>query len=108
MPGPFFVIMMYKPTLQMSMIARKALALRDTMQRGNKAATATGIKRAHQFSNQTPVTLDIVVRTYYFLTRNRRFKTFPEFSKGRQAWLMWGGQPAYNWSKKILKKEGLI
>ena len=98
----------YRSTPTMAKIARKALVLRASMPKGNKAGTLVGLRRANQIANRTKISLDTIRRMHHFFIRNQRFQHMPEFSKGRQAWLLWVGMPAFNWSKRILRKEGLL
>jgi len=98
----------YRSTPTMAKIARRALYLRASMPRGNQAGTLIGLRRANQIANRTRMSINTIKRMHQFFIRNQRFQHLPEFSKGRQAWLLWGGMPAFNWSKRILRKEGLL
>lgn len=98
----------YRATKQMAVITRRALALRETMPRGNRAGTLIGLARANQIANRSPMSITTIKRMYHFFLRNQRFKNLPELSKGRQAWLLWGGMPGFIWSRNILRKEGII
>lgn len=76
--------------------------------KSQRAGTATGLRMAYNLADRQELSIDQVKQIYRFLTRNKRFTNFPEPSRARQAWYLWGGRPAYNWAKKILKEEGII
>lgn len=94
----------YTPPPEVAAQAKRGLRLRSEAPRSQKSGTLVGITRAHQLAKQEPVSLETITRIYNFLNRNQRFKDFPYHSKARQAWYLWGGLPAFKWTKAILKK----
>jgi len=96
---------MYKPTLAMAAAARRGLKMRESQPESQRGGTQVGLARARQFANQEPVSLDIVRRTYSFLSRARVYYRPGTTSPGTQAYLLWGGPAALTWSKNILEQE---
>jgi hypothetical protein len=96
---------MYKPTLAMAAAARRGLKMRESQPESQRGGTEVGLARARQFANQEPVSLDIVKRTYSFLSRARVYYRPGTTSPGTQAYLLWGGPAALTWSKNILEQE---
>lgn len=92
----------YTPTATMAAAARSGLKMRMESTASNRGGTAVGLARARQFSNRTPVSLDIVRRTYSFLSRARTYYKPGENTPGTQAYLLWGGPSALIWAKNIL------
>lgn len=92
----------------MQRAAAQALRWRDEAPRSQKAGTPVGIYRANQIVNRDKISLQTVDRIYRFLIRNGRFKNYEAGTKARQAWGLWGGQAGLTWSRRILRKEGII
>ena len=97
----------YKPTEQMARNARRGLKMRSSQPKSNRGGTAVGLKRANQLSARTPLSLDTVKRMFSFFSRHEVDKQSASWkegsSKGEQAWLMWGGDAGFTWSRKIVK-----
>jgi hypothetical protein len=100
--------MSYKPTQSMADNARAGLKMRDEATPSNKGGTSVGLARANQFVKRESVSLDIVKRTYSFLSRASVYYDPGKPTAGTQAYLMWGGNAGLTWAKNILKSEGLI
>ena len=103
----------YKVTDGMVAEAKKALAWRREHGRGG---TAVGIARARDIANRKNLSESTVKRMYSYFSRHEVDKKAKGFrpgekgfpSNGRIAWAMWGGDPGFSWSRKIvnqLKKE---
>jgi len=96
---------LYRPTQEMAAAARRGLIMRAKSPRSSQGGTAVGLARARQFSQRRPVSLDIVRRTYSFLSRAKTYYKPGENTPGTQAYLLWGGVPALTWARNILQKE---
>ena len=74
---------------------------------GSSCGTSVGWNRSSQLCDRKPITLETVKRMYSYLSRH---KVDLESSKdyetgcGLQMWDAWGGDEAYDWSKKIVEK----
>jgi hypothetical protein len=97
--------MTYKPTEAMAAAARRGLKMREQAAPSNKGGTSVGLARARQFSNRESVSLDIVKRTYSFLSRARVYYRPGSRTPGTQAYLLWGGPAGLVWARNILEKE---
>ena len=95
----------FKPTEAMAAAARRGLNLREKAAPSHRGGTAIGLARARQFANRQPVSLDIVKRTFSFLSRAQVYYKPGTDSPGTQAYLLWGGPAGLVWSRNILEKE---
>ena len=93
---------MYQPTQEMADNARRGLDMRDAAPISRRGGTEVGLARANQFKNRQSVSLDIVQRTYGFLTRARVYYLPGSDTPGTQAYLMWGGEAGLRWATNIL------
>lgn len=96
---------MFKPTQEMAQNARLGLRIRSQQPASRRGGTLVGLARARQFASQEPVSLDIVKRTYSFLSRARTYYEPGSTSPGTQAYLLWGGPAGLTWAKRILSRE---
>ena len=94
----------YKPTQAMADAARRGLKLRMESSPSNRGGTAVGMARARQFANRSEVSLDIVERTFSFLSRAKTYYRPGQNTPGTQAYLLWGGPAGLTWAKNILGK----
>jgi len=94
----------YKPTQAMADAARRGLKLRMASSPSRRGGTAVGMARARQFSQRESVSLDVVKRTYSFLSRAAVYYKPSENTPGTQAYLLWGGPAGLTWAKNILDK----
>jgi hypothetical protein len=92
----------YKPTEAMAAAARRGLKLRIASPRSRQGGTGVGLARARQFINREQVSLDIVKRTYSFLSRAATYYRPGENTPGTQAYLLWGGPSGLTWARNIL------
>lgn len=94
----------YKPTAAMAEAARRGLKMRMESAPSQRGGTAVGLARARQFASRTPVSLDIVQRTYSFLSRAKTYYKPGSNTPGTQAYLLWGGPAALTWARNILNQ----
>ena len=86
--------------------AKRGLELRSKQPDSNKCCTSVGIARARDLSNGKSVSLDIVKRMKAYFDRHevdKKGEGWGKYSKGYQAWLMWGGDAGQTWANKIVK-----
>ena len=95
----------FVPTQAMAQAARRGLALRARSSRSNQGGTSIGLARARQFSRRQRVSLDIVKRTFSFLSRAKTYYKPGLDTPGTQAYLLWGGPAGLIWARNILEKE---
>lgn len=88
----------------MALAARRGLRMRMESTPSQRGGTAVGMARARQFSQRTPVSLDIVKRTFSFLSRARTYYRPGENTPGTQAYLLWGGPAGLSWARAILSR----
>ena len=96
----------YEPTDAMRSEAERGLAWRREYGRGG---TAVGVARGRDISSGKNLSASTVLRMFSFLSRhevdkkgrgfNRGEEGYP--SAGRIAWALWGGDPAFTWSRRI-------
>lgn len=92
----------YRATDSMAAAARRGLKMRGESPRSQQGGTGVGLARARQFMNQTPVSIDVVRRTFSFLSRARTYYQPGKNTPGTQAYLLWGGPAGLIWAKRIL------
>lgn len=93
---------MYQPTEQMAAAARRGLKMRLASTPSARGGTAVGMARARQYSQGTAVSLDVVQRTFSFLSRARTYYRPNSNTPGTQAYLLWGGPAGLAWARRIL------
>ena len=102
-----------KPTAAMKEEAQRGLDWRKEFGRGG---TAVGIARARDISNGKELSADTVKRMYSFFSRHEVDKEGEGFSpgedgypsNGRIAWALWGGDPGYSWSRRLVDRFAAI
>ena len=88
--------------------AKKSLKHRE--EHGTDCGTPVGWQRANQLSSGEPISDDVLVRTYSFLSRAKVYdqgKFFDEDGKeicGSIMYAAWGGDPMLNWAKRTIEK----
>ena len=92
----------YRPTGAMAAAAKQGLKMREESSPSNRGGTAVGLARANQFANRQQVSLDIVKRTFSFLSRAATYYKPGENTPGTQAYLLWGGPAGLTWARNIL------
>lgn len=99
----------YKPTAAMASAARRAKKMRDSQPPSNQGMTRVGLERMNQLIDREPLSLETVKRMYSFFSRHevdKQSKSWKEGdSKAEQAWLGWGGDAGYAWSRKIVEQQ---
>jgi len=111
----------YPVPKQVSAAAKKGLELRkkrEALQKAGKigaseslGGTDIGVSRAVQLADGGKVSLSSVKRMAAYFSRHEVDKKGEGFgddsepSPGYVAWLLWGGDPAASWVKRILAKE---
>jgi len=95
---------MPRPTKQMQSNARRALDLRASAPRSQQGMTPVGLRRANQFAKGQNVSMDVVKRTFSFLSRAKAYYQPGKNTPGTQAYLGWGGAAGLSWARKILKR----
>jgi len=91
-----------KPTESMASNARRGLELRRKFGRGG---TAVGVARARDLVNRSNLSPSTVLRMYSFFSRHEVDKQGKDWnnserpSNGKIAWLLWGGDSGFAWSK---------
>lgn len=91
-----------KPTESMANNARRGLELRRKFGRGG---TAVGVARARDLANRKELSPETVARMYSFFSRHEVDKKGKDWnnserpSNGKIAWLLWGGDSGYAWSR---------
>ena len=103
----------FKPTSGMVSAAKRGLELREAQSPSNQGGTAVGLARARDIVNGKNLPLSTVKRMYSFFSRHEVDKQAEGFragedgypSKGLQAWLLWGGDSGFSWSRKIVTHE---
>lgn len=102
----------FKPTQEMSDNAKRGLKMRSEQPPSNRGGTAVGLARARQLVNRETLSPETVKRMYSFFSRHEVAKQSESWkegnSKGEQAWLLWGGNAGFSWSKRKveqMKKE---
>ena len=100
---------MTKPTQSMKVEAQKGLDWREEFGRGG---TRVGAIRARQIVAGENLSDDTIKRMFSFFSRHEVDKKAQGFrpgekgypSKGRIAWALWGGDPGFSWSRKLVKQ----
>ena len=88
--------------------AEKALKHRE--EHGTDCGTSVGWQRANQLAGGAPISDDVLVRTFSFLSRAKVYdqgKFFDEDGKeicGSIMYAAWGGDPMLNWAKRTIEK----
>ena len=114
--------MSFNPPKSVQKAAALGLELRRKYGRGglsNKQASeqgiGSGVQRAVNLSNGDALTLDTIKRMKAFFDRHKVYKDKgyhdSKDSASYISWLLWGGDPGYQWAKDIIaqeKKEGVM
>ena len=95
---------MPRPSAQMRANARKALKLRDAAPPSRRGMTPVGLRRASQFSRGQNVSMDVVRRTFSFLSRAKAYYKPGANTPGTQAYLGWGGNAGLSWARRLLDR----
>ena len=108
----------FKPPESVANAAAKGLKLRQraspsnrgglTPQEAGKQGIGSGVQRAVNLKNRDNVTPEVISKMVSFFARHEKnkglspeHKDAPQNDKGYVAWLLWGGDAGWAWSKKI-------
>jgi hypothetical protein len=76
-----------------------------------KEGIGSGVQRAVNLKNRNKLSPRTIKRMKAFFDRHEKnkvidpkFKNTPWKDRGYVAWLLWGGDPGYSWSKKIIEQ----
>jgi hypothetical protein len=89
----------------MAAAAQQGLRMREESSPSNRGGTAVGLARANQFAKRENVSLDIVKRTFSFLSRAKVYYKPGSNTPGTQAYLLWGGPAGLTWARRILDSQ---
>jgi hypothetical protein len=95
----------YTPPASVAAAARRGLALREAQPPSNRAGTSVGLARARDLANRRPLSVSTLRRMVSYFARHEVDKQGEGWgvdSKGYQAWLLWGGDPARSWATRQL------
>lgn len=91
--------------------ARKALKWKEKYGDEVKGGTRVGWTRANQLANGENLSVDTIKRMKAFFDRHQKNKKIEPENKGEPwkdngyvAWLIWGGDSAYNWAERKIKE----
>tara|TARA_Y100000004_G_scaffold41133_1_gene44687 strand:- start:780 stop:2813 length:2034 start_codon:yes stop_codon:yes gene_type:complete len=87
--------------------ARRGLEVRATKPPSQRGGTDVGLARARDLSNGEQLSPDTVKRMLNYFTRHevdKQGSTWSEQGKGWQAWMLWGGDAGFTWSRKVVKQ----
>lgn len=85
--------------------------VKDTARRGlhyNQFVScnnAIGVRRARQLVNNKAVSDQVIKKMFAYLSRARTYYTGSADACGTVSYWLWGGLPAYYWTKKILNEK---
>jgi hypothetical protein len=94
----------FTPTAEIAAYAAEGLRLRKKFGRGG---TMVGVARARDLKNRRPVSRKTILRMCSFFARHevdKRGKNYGNPAKpsnGFIAWMLWGGDPGWQWAKDI-------
>ena len=100
--------MPYKPNQAMQAAAKRAIAYNEAVPPSQRWGTRVGKIRAQQIAKGEPLSPDVIVRMYsylsraepvYFAQKNRGNK-----GKGFYAFLGWGGETAKAWAEDKISR----
>ena len=107
----------FKPPKSVADAAIRGLELRKknkgkgglSTQQAKSEGVGSGVQRAVNLKNRDTMSPSTVKRMKAFFDRHQKSKTIdkgksPGEDKGYIAWLLWGGDPGYSWSKKIVRQ----
>jgi len=95
----------YYPPKGVREAARRGLNLREKAPPSKKAGTLVGLARANQLSKGEPVSIETIKRMVSFFARHKGNEEGEDpFDRGRQSWLLWGGDAGKIWAEAILRR----
>lgn len=97
----------YRPPQAVRKAAAKALEVRRSKPASQRGMTPVGLARARDLAAGRPISEDTIRRMVAYFARHeidKKGSTWPDYGKGRQAWLGWGGDPGRAWAEKVLRE----
>jgi hypothetical protein len=98
---------LYKAPKAAQEAVRRGLRIRDAQPMSNKCCTSAGILTARRILRGYMFDRAELAKIYSFHRRHRaarRGRKFSRSSKSTQALLLWGGEPMYRYTQRILGK----
>jgi len=84
--------------------AKRGIKLNEKV--NNRCATQVGKVRAQQLANREPLSFETVKRMYSYLSRAKEYYNPNDTEAcGTISYLLWGGEPALSWSKRIVESN---
>lgn len=107
---------MFTPPQNVRKAAALGLELRRKYGRGglsnaqaSELGIGSGVQRAVNLSNGDSISLETIRRMKAFFDRHKVYKDKGYHDSGDSAsyisWLLWGGDPGYEWAKEILSRQ---
>lgn len=87
--------------------AARGLEVRQSKPASQRGGTAVGVARARDLKNGRTMTPDTIKRMYSYFSRHevdKKAEGWDTWSKGKQSWWLWGGDPGFTWAKKIVEQ----
>lgn len=82
-------------------------ALERNRELNNKCATIIGKRRANQISNKENLSIDVIKRTFSYLSRAKTYSDGDADSCGVISYNMWGGDAMLRWTENKLEELNL-
>ena len=93
---------MFRVPAPVKSAAKKGLAANREINCNN----AIGVRRAKQLIDQDTVSMVTVKKMFSYLSRAKTYYQAGNIKKcGTVSYLLWGGMPAFKWTKKIVMNE---
>lgn len=104
------------PPKSVASAARRGLELRKKQPASKRGGTSVGVSRARDLANRKEVSWDTIRRMRSFFARHEVDKKAKGFrsgeegypSKGKQAWLLWGGDSGRAWANRLWERRQRI
>lgn len=87
--------------------AKKALEIRQEKPSSQRGGTPVGVARARDLANARQLTPDTIKRMYSYFSRHevdKKAEGWDNWSKGKQAWYLWGGDAGFTWATKVVNQ----
>ena len=101
----------YTPPYKVQYNAKLALEVRRSKPPSERGMIEVGLARARDLSNGRSISLNTIKRMYSYFSRHeidKQGSTWSDRGRGWQAWMGWGGDEGFAWSKYILRREGYL
>ncbi len=97
----------FNPPKGVQEAARRGLEIRRSKPESQRGGTEVGVARARDLANGRTLSPETVRRMYSYFSRHevdKKGSTWKDQGKGFQAWLLWGGDPGFAFSKKVVNQ----